>query len=405
MLKIMSVCRTLPTPDDPVAGTFVFDRLAAMAQQADLRVVQPLPYFPGLRPLPAWGRADHHVHRDITIEHAPMLYVPGVLKSLDGSWLARSIWHQARSARRAGALHLIDAHFGYPDGAGCAAVGQRLGVPVFVTLRGLEVDILRHPALRPRLLQALHAAAGCISVSHTLKDLVVAQGVAADKIAVIPNAVDTELFRPGDRAAARAALGIGMDEPLCVSVGNLLHVKRHDLLLRALHTLRRKHPTASLVIIGGAAHEPATPAALRELSAELGLQRAVRFLGKVPAHVVVQWLHAADVFTLASDREGCCNAVLEALAVGLPVVATAAGDNAQYVKPGQNGLLTAPGDWQGLATALDHALSSRTWQPRAISRALHDAVGNWTDVATRVLQFFQERLTFTADRSHAFVSA
>lgn len=401
----MSVCRTLPTPHDPVAGTFVFNRLAAMAQQADVRIVQPLPYFPGLRPLPDWGRADHHIHRDIKIEHAPMFYVPGLLKSLDGSWLARSIWQHARSARRAGMLHLIDAHFGYPDGAGCAAVGQRMGVPVFVTLRGLEVDILRQPALRHRLLAALHAAAGCVSVSHTLKDLMVAQGVAAEKIAVIPNAVDTELFRPGDRAAARAALGIGADEPLCVSVGNLLHVKRHDVLLQAFHTIKRKHPTASLVIIGGEAHEPGTPVALRKLSAELGLQQAVRFLGKVPAHVVVQWLHAADVFTLASDREGCCNAVLEALAVGVPVVATAAGDNAQYVKPGQNGLLTAIGDSQALATALDQALASRTWHPGAISRALHAAVGNWTDVAARVLQFFREQLTFAARSTPASVPA
>jgi teichuronic acid biosynthesis glycosyltransferase TuaC len=113
---------------------------------------------------------------------------------------------------------------------------------------------------------------------------------------------------------------------------------------------------------------------------------------------VVEWLRAADVFALATEREGCCNAVLEALATGVPVVTTPAGDNAQYVKPGQNGLLVPIGDSAALAAALAQALASHAWNAAEISRSLHSAVGNWTDVATRVLQFFSQRLASPADR-------
>ncbi|HJY37755.1 MAG TPA: glycosyltransferase, partial [Steroidobacteraceae bacterium] len=240
-----------------------------MAQQADVRVLQPVPTFPLLRPLPAWARAPAHTHHGVKIEHARMFYVPGLFKSLDSRWLARSIQRAVSQARSRGALDLLDAHFGYPDGVGCVRVGQRLGVPVFVTLRGLEVDILQAPALRSQLLDALHAAAGCISVSHSLKDLMVSHGIAAAKIAVIPNAIDSDAFRPGDRAAARSRLGLSADRPLIVSVGNLLRVKRHDVLIRAVHELRARHPDVQLAIIGAATHEPETPQALRDLCRQL----------------------------------------------------------------------------------------------------------------------------------------
>lgn len=397
-LQIASVCRTLPAPGDAVAGSFVFNRIAAMARQADVRVLQPVPTFPLLRPLPAWAHAPAHTHQGVQIEHARMFYVPGLFKSLDSRWLARSIQRAVSQARSRGGLDLLDAHFGYPDGVGCVRVGQRLGVPVFVTLRGLEVDILQAPALRSQLLDALHAAAGCISVSHSLKDLMVSHGIAAAKIAVIPNAIDSDAFRPGDRDAARSRLGLSADRPLVVSVGNLLRVKRHDVLIRAVHELRARHPDVQLAIIGAATHEPETPQALRDLCRQLRIEQAVRFVGRVAPVEVVEWLRAADVFALASEREGCCNAVLEALATGVPVVTTPAGDNAQYVKSGQNGELAPIGDSAALAAALAQALANDTWKAAEISRALHSAVGNWTDVAARVLQFFRQRLASPADR-------
>ena len=82
----------------------------------------------------------------------------------------------------------------------------------------------------------------------------------------------------------------------------------------------------------------------------------------------------------------------------MPVVTTPAGDNAQYVKSGQNGVLAPIGDSAALAAALAQALANDTWKAAEISRALHSAVGNWTDVAARVLQFFRQRLASPADR-------
>src|SRR6185437_2497675 len=111
-LRIVSVCRSLPTPADPSAGIFVLNRLAAISQAADIRVVQPVPYLPLGQPLPPWARAPSHRLGELEVEHAPMLYVPGVLKSLDGDWLARSIAPLIERMHASRPIDLIDAHFG-----------------------------------------------------------------------------------------------------------------------------------------------------------------------------------------------------------------------------------------------------------------------------------------------------
>ena len=103
----------------------------------------------------------------------------------------------------------------------------------------------------------------------------------------------------------------------------------------------------------------------------------------------MRWLRAADVFALATEREGCCNAVLEALAVGVPVVTTPAGDNPHFVKDGQNGYIVPVDDVPATAAALDRAVSTAQWDRQSISRNL--AVGNWGNVAGQVLEYFAAR--------------
>ena len=387
-MRIASVCRVLPTPDSPAAGAFVLRRLAAMAEKADLRVIQPVPFLPILRPLPSWARAPLREAGPVTIEHAPMFYLPGVLKALDARWLERSVHPGLSALHAAGRLDAIDAHFGYPDGVGCVRAARRLGVPVFVTLRGMEVDAIRHPRIGPQLVRALRGADGCITVSHSLRDLAVDAGVDPRDILVAPNAVDRSAFRPGDRAEARRQIGLPPDVPLIVSVGHLIAGKGHGVLVRALATLRARRPGTRLAIIGGPAYEPDHPRALAQVARESGVEEAVTFVGAVPPDAVARWLQAANVFALATEREGCCNSVLEALAAGLPVVTTPAGDNPRFVQDDVNGRLVGIGDVAATADALDKVLA-RDWEPQAISRAL--AVGSWSDVADQVLDFMDAR--------------
>jgi glycosyltransferase involved in cell wall biosynthesis len=169
------------------------------------------------------------------------------------------------------------------------------------------------------------------------------------------------------------------------------------VLLAAFGRLRAQWPDVELAIIGGQAHEPETQAKLRLLATELGVGACVRFEGRLPPAAVATWLRAADVFALASEREGCCNAVLESLACGTPVVVTRVGDNPHFVKESFNGFLVGVEDSEALAAALGRVLSAQALAPRAeIAAALHRQVGDWDDVAGRVLAFFRERLAAAA---------
>jgi glycosyltransferase involved in cell wall biosynthesis len=322
-----------------------------------------------------------------------MLYVPGLFKHWDGRLLERAVLKRLRTQVSGGPLDLIDAHFGYPDGVGAVRAAGRLGLPAFVTVRGLETDYLRDPAIAPQLIDALKQAAGCISVSHSLKTLVTGHGVPEERVRVIPNAVDRSAFFPGEKSEARARLGIASDDALIVSVGTMIALKRHHVVIQALAELRKWRPGATLAIIGMERDEPEYTSGLRKLAEDLGVLAAVRFVGAVPPDEVARWLTAANVFCLVSAREGCCNAVLEALACGRPVVTTSVGDNAHFVVEGSNGYLVPVDDVVGTARALAEALVVHRWDPQSISSTL--PIGSWDDVAHQVVDFFRERLAIS----------
>lgn len=392
-LSILSVCRGFPTPTDPSAGIFVLNRVEAMARQADVRVIQPIPYFPLIAPLPGWARGPSRRQRLLEIEHAPMFYLPGILKRFDGAWLARAIRARSEAAHRQRSLDLIDAHFGYPEGAGCVRLGRRLGVPVFITVRGFEHEYVHSREVGPPMITALRTATGCIAVSHSLRELALAQGVEPDRVKVVHNAVDSQVFHFVESDSARRKLGLDPAQALIVSIGHLISRKRHHVLIEAFARARTRHPGTRLALIGAGSFEPDYPDRLRKLVRDLGLERDVEFLGNLEPAAVADWLAAADVFALATAREGCCNAVLEALAVGVPVVTTPVGDNAHFVEVPFNGLLAPVDDVSAFADAIDAVLTGRIATARkAIADELHRQVGRWDDVAARVLDFFNERL-------------
>ena len=362
-----------------------------MALHADLEVLQPIPYFPYVRPLPKWGRLSTHQAGKQVVNHAPMLYLPGVMKHWDGRFLERAVLKRIVTLGKQRPFDLIDAHFGYPDGVGAVRAAARLGLPAFVTIRGLETDYLRSPSIGPQLIEALKGAAGCISVSHALKALVVRHGVPGDHVKVIPNAVDRKVFFPGERSTARSRLGLRQDGQLIVSVGTMIDLKRHHVVVRALAELRSRSHDARLAIIGIERDEPGYLSRLRNLAEELNVADAVSFIGSVPPGDVANWLTAADVFCLASSREGCCNAILEALACGRPVVTTPVGDNVHYVIDGLNGYLVPVDDPDSTSRALSNALTPNRWDARNISGRL--PLGDWEDVGRQVIDFFRGRLS------------
>ena len=172
-------------------------------------------------------------------------------------------------------------------------------------------------------------------------------GVAPERVETIYNGLDLAQW-PGD-AGARPEGG-----PVITTVGNLRWVKGHDVLLEAAAMVSRAMPGARFTL-GGEVLEPEYYAALQQQMTRLGLEQRVSFVGGVqdlPRH-----LAGADLFVLPSRSEGFSNAILEAMAASLPVVATDVGGNAEAVRTGVTGLIVPPENAEALAGAILAILS------------------------------------------------
>ncbi|MCS7466759.1 glycosyltransferase [Stieleria sp. ICT_E10.1] len=325
---------------------------------------------------------------------ANMFYLPGIAKSYDSLWMERCVetWLCGLEQSILDDA-VLDAHFGYPEGVGCWRVAKRRGIPVFITIRGLEVELFSTRSRGRQLVKALSEATGVIAVSHSLRNAAILAGVPKGKISVIPNGVDTACFHPGNKESARTAVGYRNTNKLIVSVGNLKPVKGHDTLIRAFASLENR-TRVQLVCIGGGVTSP-WGIELRKQADSLGIGNRVQFIGPQSPAVVADWLRAADLFALASRREGCCNAVLEALATGVQVVATDAGDNAFFVKTPCCGRVVPVEDWKAMGVAVDECLESN-FDLCSITESVRDC--SWSRVAESVVRTFESRAVPTALR-------
>lgn len=184
-------------------------------------------------------------------------------------------------------------------------------------------------------------------------------GVQAHKAALIPNGVDTNRFRPAvDRHRLRRERGYEPGEVLIGAVGRLHSVKDYPTLISAFDTMLRRQPAARLVIVG----EGPERTSLDEEIRRRRLQHAARLAGH--RDDVREWLAAMDLFVQSSVMEGTSNALLEAMAVGLPAVATSVGGNPEVVVDGVTGRLVPTHDTTALAAAMELYVLSREARSR-----------------------------------------
>jgi len=323
-LRILTFTTLYPNAAKPQHGVFVENRLRQLLISGDVsaRVLAPVPYFPfrgerfGL--YAAFARSPLSETRfEIEIDHPRFLTIPK-LGMIAAPFLlyASSRLAMTRMLRAGQLFDLIDAHYFYPDGVAAVMLGRTFGLPVTITARGTDINVVPDHIVPRRLIQwAATNADGVIAVSSALAAKLSGLGIERSRITVLRNGIDATMFRPvapfggGDRA---------VPSPLAVSVGNLVPLKGHDL---AISTLPRI-PELNLWIVGAGPER----GRLEALSRSLKVETRVRFLGVLQHERMPEMYSAADVLILASEREGWPNVLLEAMACGARVVATNVSD-------------------------------------------------------------------------------
>ncbi|MEV3965638.1 D-inositol-3-phosphate glycosyltransferase [Nocardia sp. NPDC050193] len=228
------------------------------------------------------------------------------------------------------------------------------------------------------------------------RDLVELYGALPGRIDIVPPGADLTRYRPGDRAVARAELGLAGHEEIVAFVGRIQPLKAPDVLVRAVaEALRRRpgRPLRALIVGGPSGTGLDRPDALIELAAELGIADHVTFLPPQPPDRLVQVYRAADLVAVPSYNESFGLVALEAQASGTPVLAAAVGGLGTAVRHEHSGLLVAGHRTPDWADALEYLLDDpgrlRTLGAQAVS---HAAAFSWAHTAGKLLDSYTAAL-------------
>lgn len=380
-MRVLVVTKIFPNAAEPLSAPFNRQQFAALARHCQIvDVLATIPTFPGARWLARWSSAgrlaavpERATVDGLPVRHLRTLFVPRLGHGTWGPLYIASI--APYLARYRGAVDVVLSSWAYPDGFAGVLAAKLLGVPAVVKLHGSDINVnAKLPGPRRQLAWALPRAARVVAVSNPLADEVAALGVDRARIALVRNGVDASLFAPGDRAAARAALGLPAAAPTVVYVGNLKAAKGVLDLIAAWPAVAAARPDARLVIVGGGDEKAAVAAAAA------GDPRIVA-AGPRPLAEIPTYYAAADLLTLPSWAEGTPNVVLEALASGRRVVASAVGGIPDLIDDPLLGELVPARQPAALADALIRALAT-PYDPQAV--AARGARGGW-DASARAL--------------------
>ncbi|MCF8034435.1 MAG: glycosyltransferase [Desulfarculaceae bacterium] len=374
-LRVLTLTDHYPNPLYPQWSSFNRQQLGALSERCQLRLVVPVPWIQLL----AKGRLFLPPRQQpFPVDWPVFWYVPRVLSGWQGRAFFHSSWPCLRRGARALRPQLLFTTCLFPGGWAGMTAARRLGLPLVIKLHGSDLMVFKDdPARLPYLRQALAAADEVVAVSRALAQEARAQG--ASSVTVVPNGLDRERFAPGDKASARAELGLPAQDKLLVFVGSLRPVKGPDLALEALPRL----PQATLVMVGAGELEET----LQARAAELGVASRVIWAGPQPHQKVPRYLAASDALLLPSRSEGDPNAVLEALGCGRPVVAARVGGVPQAVSEELNGAIFPPEDVAAMAEAAQRVLA-RDWDPDQVAatvagRSWRQSAGQLHEVLAR----------------------
>ena len=357
MRRLLFISNLFPDSKYPIRGLDNASLLHSLRHDWEIRVLSPRATRPPWRKDGSQAREEDLV---FSPRYVATPYVPKV-----GSWcndrlmawaLAPSFDLMVREFKPEAVL----CSWLYPDGCAVVRLAMRHRLPVVLVTQGTDTHgYLEVSTRRNKIVSATRSSAAVICRSANLAHRLQDAGVEENRLKVIYNGVDTDIFRPRDRNIVRRELSLAAEQPVLLFIGNYLPVKNPLLLIRAHAELNRRRsgrgePPARLVLIG----DGPLRAAMGSAIADTEFSKNVDLRSREAPKDVARWMNAADLLCLTSHNEGFPNVILEAMASGLRVVSTDVGGIRELVTHPGRGLLVETGDLNAYVGALEEALGS-----------------------------------------------
>lgn len=260
---------------------------------------------------------------------------------------------------------IIHSHFIWSSGYVGMKLSEMFNVPFVVTGHGYDVYLLpfKSNSWKEIFEKILNRANNILTVSSYNKGFIEKLVEDKTKIYVAYNGISPKLFYPMNKNEARMELDIDSSKRVCVSVGNIIRVKGHEDLIRAISMLPREYNDVCLYIVGSGHLR----SKLENLARQLNVSERIFFVGVKPHSEIVKWMNIADLFVLPSHKEGASVVTLESLACGIPVIGTKVGIVPEVIHSDDYGFTCDIEDPKGLSEAIQKGLS-KDWDKEKIAK-------------------------------------
>jgi teichuronic acid biosynthesis glycosyltransferase TuaC len=388
-MHVLTLTPFYPTAEDDASGCFIAESVGELHRQgveASVIAVHPMHRsHPGpdpTAPPAAWKK------------YFCLPGNPGL--SSAGRFLHAALKSDVRQLHAQRPVSLIHAHAALPCGHAAMLLAKDLGIPFVVTVHGLDAFSTRQvPGWFGRRCSEVcedvyGAAARVICISEQVARRVREGLRGAANISVVYNGVDSSLFSPAFSPVLTPADSAASSDPVILSVGNLIPIKGHELLLRSVAAIAPGHPRVQCRIIGDGPER----VQLQELARELRIEDRVHFLGRRPRLEVAAAMRHCALFALPSWYEGLGSVYLEAMATERPAVGCCGQGIEEIICHGENGWLIEPKNFSGLTAALHTLLSDGPLRENLGRNARQTVLHGYTlaHQATQLLSIYRESL-------------
>jgi teichuronic acid biosynthesis glycosyltransferase TuaC len=350
-LRVLILTKLFPNSVNKLGAAFNRQQFAALSQICDVQILGIIPWFPGASLFA--GKSDagrwctvpaRETIDGLDVRHPRAFFLPRFGHGANPMTFALSLLPAVLPLRRK--VDVILGSWAFPDGLAAIQLGHWLKLPVVVKVHGSDLNSLpKHSGIRRALSRKLPHADRLVAVSRSLAAKAREFGVLDERIAVVANGVDHSLFSPRDRSEARRELNLPNGRIL-LYVGRLQSDKGVLDLLKAFESIAPSSPQLYLAVVGDGTEMP------RCRQAQAILPGRIFLPGAQPLAQVARWIAACDVLTLPSWNEGSPNVILEAMASGRRVVATAVGGIPDLLHSGVGGEMVSARRPDELAEAL-----------------------------------------------------
>jgi len=367
-VKILAISHLFPHEKEKRYGIFVARQLSEIARQAgEITVVVPRVWCPALlRRFQRWKDYDHEVplchFEGLDTISVPYLRPPGNwYNRFSGLVAFQAMKEMVLQLHKKRGFDILYATDFFPDGDAAVRLARYIKIPAACLAIGVDTNVTAHTnnMMYRHFVRTAQALDGTLACGYAVADGL--HAITGKRPLCVYGVIDLQEFYPiSKKSTLRKELNLPTDKFVALYAGYLIRRKGIYELVEAFSKIRRKGIDAMLVICGSGPEEPA----LKSLIREKNIEDAVRMVGEVEPEQMSKWMQVSDIFVLATHTEGMPNVIMEAMACGVPVIATAVGGLTASIGDCEGAILVPPKNVSAFADVIMRVINDNKLRKR-----------------------------------------